>query len=95
MSETINPILVEKEAVASLHFPQLEVLTDLDEIQRRRTALERATSLGNLERGKASIIFEDDQGVKKVETTIWATTENSIILKQGVTIPINRILRVI
>ena len=35
--------------------------------------------------------FEDSEGLKQVETTIWATTDKRIILKGGVVIPIIRI----
>jgi uncharacterized protein (UPF0248 family) len=85
------PLLVQKEEVANLLFPAKEVLSTEDEIKNRRRDLERATTLGNVERGKIKIIFEDRDGLKKVETTIWATTEKNIVLKGGVFIPIHRI----
>jgi hypothetical protein len=53
--------------------------------------LERATALGNVEHNKIKITFEDSEGLKQVETTIWATTDKRIILKGGVVIPIIRI----
>jgi uncharacterized protein (UPF0248 family) len=88
---TISPKLVQKEEIAYFLFPKDEVLKKSEEIKTRRADLERATTLGNVERGKIKIIFEDNQGLKKVETTIWATTEKNIILKGGVFIPIHRI----
>ncbi len=88
---TNSPILVQKEEISKLLFPAKEVLPSEDEIKIRRSDLERATRLGNAERGKIKIIFEDTQGLKKVETTIWATTEKNIVLKGGVFIPIHRI----
>jgi uncharacterized protein (UPF0248 family) len=90
--DTINlPFLVQKEEIANFLFPKDEVLTKPEEIKTRRADLERATTLGNVERGKIKIIFEDNKGVKKVETTVWATTEKNIILKGGIFIPIHRI----
>ncbi|HET6244148.1 MAG: hypothetical protein H0V01_07220 [Bacteroidetes bacterium] len=88
---TNSPVLVQKEDISNLLFPAKEVLSSGDDIKIRRSDLERATKLGNAERGKIKIIFEDKEGIKKVETTIWATTEKNIILKGGVFIPIHRI----
>jgi uncharacterized protein (UPF0248 family) len=87
-------VLIEKEKVVELHFPGEEVLKTKEEIQQRRRDLEKATTLGNAHHGKIKIVFEDNSGLKKVDTTIWATTEKNIILKQGVTIPIHRIHQV-
>jgi uncharacterized protein (UPF0248 family) len=86
-----SPQLVQKEEIANLLFPAKEVLQSDDDIKTRRRELERATTLGNVEHGKIKIIFEDREGLKKVETTIWATTEKNIVLKGGVFIPIHRI----
>jgi uncharacterized protein (UPF0248 family) len=36
----------------------------------------------------------DAEGLKQVETTIWATGEKNIVLKHGMTIPIHRIVDV-
>lgn len=48
-------------------------------------------SIGNLEHDKVIILFQDIQGLKKVNTTIWGVTDKEIILKKGVIIPIHRI----
>jgi len=50
--------------------------------------------LGNLEHEKVNILFVDNDGFKKVETTIWGVTDTSIILKKSMTIPLGRILSV-
>lgn len=42
------------------------------------------TKLGNLHHGKVSIVFEDDEGVKQVDTTIWATGLKYICLSWDV-----------
>ncbi len=86
--------LISKEAVASLLFPKEEVLTDKDEIKQRQADLERALTLGNVEHGKIKIYFADDKTSYVVDTTIWGITDQRIILKQGVVIPIHRILKV-
>ena len=83
--------VIEKEDVASLHFPAVDVLSDNEDKKIRAASMQRAILLGNNQKRKVKIIFEDDTSVKKVETTIWAVTEKSILLKGGVFIPIRRI----
>ena len=84
---------IEKENIHSLKFPKHEVLEDKDAIFQRNSDLNRAQSLGNLEHSKIKIFFEDNQSKKVVETTVWAVTDNQVVLKQGIGIPINRIFR--
>ena len=90
-SRAKNPEPIEKEAIADLKFPADEILKDADAIKTRTIELERALKLGNLEKSKINIVFEDQHGVKQVNTTIWGVTDKRVILKQGVVIPINRI----
>lgn len=82
---------IEKEKIADLRFPQTEVLLDQEKIQEREANLKRALTLGNLERTKTRIYFEDEQSCKMVETTVWGVTDKRIILKHGVVIPICRV----
>lgn len=96
MLKSIDTIpLIEKEKVGNLSFPDAEVLTDANSIKHRITVLHHATSLGNLDQHKVNIVFEDSEGVKRVNTTIWALTESQIILKHYRSIPINRIHSVV
>lgn len=83
--------LVEKESVPSFHFPTDEVLKSATDKKLRQMELDRAIALGNLEHQKVKIYFEDDKKKKVVHTTIWAVTEDAIVLKQNVVIPIRRI----
>lgn len=85
--------IIEKENIQSLKFPNSDVLKDNDAIYQRINDLNRAQALGNLEHSKIKIFFEDNQSKKVVETTVWAVTDNSVVLKQGVGIPINRIFK--
>ena len=86
-----HAIIVSKESISNLTFPTTEVLKLKEAIDSRMLDLERATALGNVEHNKIKITFEDSEGLKQVETTIWATTDKRIILKGGVVIPIIRI----
>ena len=85
---------IDKESIDQCAFPSEEVLHDPDSIAERRNMLERATSMGNTEQTKFKIVFQDDETVKQVETTIWATGDKNISLKHGKTIPIHRIREV-
>lgn len=85
---------IAKERISDLKFPDTEVLNDNDKILERAMELGRALSLGNLENTKVRIFFEDDTSPKVVETTVWGVTDKRIILKQGVVIPIKRVLAI-
>lgn len=82
---------IEKEKIENLKFPFDEVLSDESLIASRRVNLARALSLGNLEHSKIRIYFEDDRSCKMVETTVWGVTDERVILKQGLVIPICRV----
>jgi hypothetical protein len=85
---------IQKENIGALTFPNQDVITALEAIKERQKNLHAATSLGNLEKHKVHIYFEDAEGMKMVNTTIWALTEKNIMLKGGQSIPIHRIHRV-
>lgn len=85
-------LLIQKEDVANLRFPKEEVLINDGDKRILHKKLEQATALGNVDHYKIKIFFKDTEGLKKVETTIWATGEQNIVLKQGITIPIRRIV---
>lgn len=90
-TDNVKVKLIDKELVSGLTFPSNEVLQDRLDIERRINTLHRATGLGNLEKHKVHIRFEDAEGQKRIFTTIWAITQNKIILKGGRIIPIHRI----
>ena len=88
---TKTATIVDKENISRLTFPKSDVLhSELKQSERQRRVV-RAMKLGNNKKFKVKIIFEDLEGLKKVETTIWGVTEKNIILKQGTLIPIQRI----
>lgn len=91
--DALNFVQIEKEEVGKLHFPKEEVLEDAKAISLRKSDVDRAITLGNLEHHKVKIYFADETGEKVVNTTIWAVTDSVIVLKQHVTIPVNRIIK--
>jgi len=94
---TATPVatIIDKEFVRDLSFPKDDVLATPEERRQRRLMLDRALILGNVDHSKVKIYFTDNEGYKQVETTIWAVTEERIILKSGMVIPIRRIHEVI
>jgi hypothetical protein len=87
--------LIEKEMLDSIHFPHEEVLVDVEEIKQRKYNAQRAMKLGNLYNDKVKIIFIDTEGPKMVETTVWGMTDNYLIFKRGMTLPLHRIHEII
>jgi hypothetical protein len=85
---------IDKEDIAILHFPPTEVLHSQEEIRQRKVDAERARFLGNCYTSKVLIQFKDATGIKQVETTIWAVTETKVILKNNMSIPLARIIKV-
>jgi hypothetical protein len=85
---------IGKERVGKLRFPDDDVLDTEKQRAARLLELEKAMVLGNLDRIKVKIYFEDTTDRYAVETTIWGVTDACVILKQGVTIPIKRVLKI-
>lgn len=90
MSTTIQVTtpLVEKESIVEFSFPQGDLLGTEEKRDERQARIEKGMHLGNASKGKVKIIFEDVDGLKKVETTIWGFTDKNVILKRTTIIPI-------
>ncbi|GGC47711.1 hypothetical protein GCM10011386_44860 [Parapedobacter defluvii] len=54
--------------------------------------LRGALRLGNEFKSKAVITFQTLDGPKRVETTVWTLTEDSLQLKNGVVLPLGSLL---
>jgi hypothetical protein len=91
----MNYELITKEQLPELHFVHTEVLTDEESRKRRLAALESAVALGNDFKQKVKLIFGTTQGIKAVETTLWALTDSHVEIKAGVDIPLHSIYQVI
>lgn len=94
MTLKANIQVVEKEQIKFLKFPKEDVLKAVSDKQNRIVDVSRALYLGNLEHEKVRIVFQDDTGLKRVETTIWGVTDRSVILKKSTIIPLERIVSV-
>ena len=94
MTETIEQTtqLIEKEIFPNLSFKEKLPVRQEEGLMEK---LLEATKLGNLHHGKVTIFFRDDEGMKCVKTTIWATGLKYICLKGGVWLPIASIEKVV
>lgn len=91
-SNMANAPLIEKEEVNGYDFLPAEIIAY--ESENIRKSLFDAMMLGNSHHHKVHVAFNTSDGQKQVYTTIWATTDNFIILKGGRYIPINSIAKV-
>jgi hypothetical protein len=89
-----NALMIPKERIPSLRFPRQPVVLSEPDRAVIMKNLAKATRLGNAEHGKCRITFQDDEGTKAVETTIWTFDPENIVLKYGMVIPVARVLSV-
>ncbi len=90
-----HPTVVPKEQIPGLVcLNPTDVLATEQEKKHRNRVLYLAMILGNGYKSKVKITFESIDGPRLVETTVWATTERNVMLKGGVTIPVQSIYSV-
>lgn len=101
LSPTVNQVTtgtrfikVSKDTVGALYFPKSDVLFNKQDKIQRDLDLSHAIKLGNVYHSKVTISFEDIEGLKQVETTVWGITDDQVILKKNVAIPISRIVNI-
>jgi hypothetical protein len=90
----IQSKLIFKEDIPRLKIANKEVLTSEAEILQRKSDLESAMKLGNNDHNKVKIVFQSEEGVMMVETTVWEMTQNYVILKSNTHVPIRSIHRI-
>lgn len=83
--------VISKENIPYLNFTNSDVLNTDFEREIRDSNLFKAMIVGNTYKQKVKIFFEASDGVKMVETTVWASTEKEILLKGGINLPIRSI----
>jgi ssRNA-specific RNase YbeY (16S rRNA maturation enzyme) len=83
---------IQKEEIQNCSFKQTIEHVQSSTLSKK---LMDAMKMGNNDHRKVEIIFCDDEGLKKVNTTIWATEGEFISLKGGVWIPVSRIVDII
>ena len=93
-ANTSRPLLIEKEVIPQLTFPADDVLKRPYAKTMRDTDIRQAMRLGNIERMKVSIVFENNEGPKQVNTTIWGITKKELLLKGDIVIPLHRVRQI-
>ena len=92
MNNTI--CLINKEDLPSYEIARGDALSNPVDIVSRKHDLDRAMKLGNNEHQKVKIIFETTEGTIAVETTVWEVTQNYVILKSNMALPIRCVHRI-
>ncbi len=80
---------IQKEEIAGLKFPKADVLATAAERKERFSKLEKAMLLGNGYKVKVKIVFDSVDSTYIVETTVWEASEDDLMLKGDVHIPIH------
>lgn len=84
-------VLLNKEEVNQLRFPSSEILNNQFEKDKRGLNIDFATKLGNVAKHKVLIVFCDDKQTLSVYTTLWGYTNEVVLLKGNLYLPIHRI----
>ena len=79
--------------IAKEHIPDYRIVPAfVDRSNQWTNQLQYSCRLGNEFKGKTVITFETTNGPRAVETTIWSVTDNHLMLKGGVEIPLNSVI---
>lgn len=84
-----HTMIVKEEIGQYTIIPSIE-----DKTEHWKEELSYAVRLGNEFKGKTTITFETTEGSRTVQTTVWSLTDNYIVLKGGITIPLKSIMEV-
>ncbi|WP_070138369.1 hypothetical protein [Crocinitomix algicola] len=90
----MQSVKINRDEVFLLHFPKEDVLFSRDEQALRAEQLKQVRLLLNEKNCKTTILFQDIEGVKTIETTVESINEQEVILSKGVKIPTKRILTI-
>ncbi len=94
MIATTGTLRIEKEFIKSCVFVNGRNQLAVDARKQNDKKLYRAMLLGNGFRNKVKIYFTTTEGLRMVETTVWAYTERFVMLKGGVFIPVDAVVNV-
>lgn len=90
----ITPQRIDKEQICALQFPNQPLDHSKERLSYLTKAIQKALKIGNSYKNKIKIVFYDVVGLKEVETTIWNSTGENVVLKNGICIPFNRVVDV-
>lgn len=80
--------VISREKIPYEFLKKNEVLTEPGERKVRGEKLQKALQHNRLFYSRATIVFDTMEGTRKVDANIWEVTDNNVLLKGGVTIPV-------
>lgn len=86
----MSATLIAKEEIPNYRF----INAELDNVVEITSKLSSAQRLGNEFKSKTELTFLTEDGLKKVETTVWSLIDNYIQLKGGLLVPISSLVEV-
>ena len=93
--ETIDKSDVANTAIQSVNTSNGASVPLPSSIFHLHQQINRAVRLGNSHKSKVKIFFQTALGLRMVHTTLWAATEDYIVLKCGQSIPMDAIMDII
>ncbi len=89
-------IPIQKEELPGIVFSKTDVLIEDSDRKKRKHDLYEAMLLGNRYKRKVKIHFDTyNHRHLEIETTVWQATDQNVVFKGGVTIPIHSIKEVL
>jgi hypothetical protein len=82
---------IDKEFIANIRWYSEDSAYDTEKQDSLMAIIRRACALGNTEKHKCVIKFRSGKKKYQTETTIWSFCREAIVLKYGITIPLNKI----
>ena len=93
--ENIIKTNIDKSLIEGLKFSKEDVLNSNEARSIRNWKLNRALHVGNNYKTHVNLVFQDDQNkVYSTELTVWAVTENQVVLKGTMMVPITSVIDV-
>jgi len=82
---------IDRNSIPQLEFLSKDVLVSVISRKSRQKQLQDATFIGNIEEKKVTLEFFSKSGCHLIHTTIWAFTNEYVVLKEKQKIPIKSI----
>lgn len=70
------------------------VPAEIDKSEEFGRKLTGALRLGNEFKSKTTIVFNTEDGPKRIETTVWSLTDKYIQIKHGILIPLKSMIAI-
>jgi hypothetical protein len=93
--ENFTKTHIDKSQIADMKFSKNDVLKTPEERSIRNWKLNRALQVGNNYKTHVNLVFKDaEEKVYSTELTVWAVTEQQVVLKGTMMVPITSVIDV-